>query len=66
MTDPVLVVKDFTVEFWVDGVWYPAAINMNFQVKPGEVLAIVGIRFRQINDGSGFDESARFQRAHYR
>jgi peptide/nickel transport system ATP-binding protein len=42
MTEAVLKVKDFTVEFWVDGVWYPAAINMNFEVKPGEVLAIVG------------------------
>jgi peptide/nickel transport system ATP-binding protein len=42
MTDPILQVKDFTVEFWVDGVWYPAAINMNFDVEPGQVLAIVG------------------------
>ena len=42
MTEPVLRVRDFTVEFWVDGVWYPAAINMNFDVKAGEVLAIVG------------------------
>jgi len=42
MSEPILKVKDFTVEFWVDGVWYPAAINMNFQIAPGEVLAIVG------------------------
>jgi len=42
MSEPVLSVKDFTVEFWVDGVWYPAAKNMNFDLKPGQVLAIVG------------------------
>jgi len=42
MTEPILTVENFTVEFWVDGVWYPAAINMNFQVQPGQVLAIVG------------------------
>lgn len=42
MTEPILKVENFTVEFWVDGVWYPAAINMNFEVLPGQVLAIVG------------------------
>jgi peptide/nickel transport system ATP-binding protein len=42
MSEPILKVRDFTVEFWVDGVWYPAAVKMNFEVKPGEVLAIVG------------------------
>ena len=42
MSDPILKVKDFCVDFWVDGTWYPAAINMNFKLKPGEVLAIVG------------------------
>ena len=42
MTEPILQVRDFTVEFWVDGVWYPAAIKMNFDVEPGKVLAIVG------------------------
>ena len=42
MSEPVLKVHDFTVEFWVDGVWYPAAVNMNFEVNPGQVLAIVG------------------------
>ena len=42
MADPVLSVKDFTVEFWVDGVWYPAAVNMNFAIEPGKVTAIVG------------------------
>lgn len=42
MTEPILKVKNFTVEFWVDGVWYPAAVDMNFEVVPGKVLAIVG------------------------
>lgn len=39
---PVLSVQDFTVEFWVDGVWYPAAVDMNFDVEAGKVTAIVG------------------------
>ena len=42
MSEPVLSVNDFTVEFWVDGVWYPAAKNMTFDLHPGQVLAIVG------------------------
>ncbi len=42
MSDPVLQVRDFTVEFWVDGTWYPAAVAMNFDVKAGTTLAIVG------------------------
>jgi len=42
MSEPVLKVKDFTVEFWVDGIWYPAAVTMNFEVNPSQVLAIVG------------------------
>jgi peptide/nickel transport system ATP-binding protein len=42
MSEPVLKVKDFTVEFWVDGTWYPAAVDMNFELNPGKVLAIVG------------------------
>ena len=42
MSESILEVKDFSVEFWVDGVWYPAASNMNFELKPGKVLAIVG------------------------
>ncbi|MEI8222965.1 MAG: ABC transporter ATP-binding protein [Actinomycetes bacterium] len=42
MAEPVLSVKDFTVEFWVDGIWYPAAIDMNFDVEAGKVTAIVG------------------------
>lgn len=42
MSEPILKVSDYTIEFWVDGVWYPAAVNMNFEVQPGQVLAIVG------------------------
>ena len=42
MTEPVLKVENLTIEFWVDGVWYPAAIEMNFEVQAGQVLAIVG------------------------
>jgi peptide/nickel transport system ATP-binding protein len=42
MSEAVLQVRDFTVEFWVEGVWYPAAVKMNFDVAPGQVLAIVG------------------------
>ena len=39
---PVLKVQNYTIEFWVDGTWYPAAIDMNFEVEAGRVLAIVG------------------------
>jgi len=42
VAEPILSVKDFTVEFWVDGVWYPAAVDMNFDVAAGKVTAIVG------------------------
>lgn len=42
MSETVLQVKNYNVDFWVEGVWYPAAIDMNFEVKAGKVLAIVG------------------------
>ena len=42
LTQPVLEVSNYCVDFWVEGVWYPAAIDMNFEVKAGKVLAIVG------------------------
>jgi peptide/nickel transport system ATP-binding protein len=42
MSEPVLKVSELTIEFLVDGQWYPAAINMNFEVDAGKVLAIVG------------------------
>jgi peptide/nickel transport system ATP-binding protein len=41
-SNPILQVSGYNVEFWVDGVWYPAAIDMNYEVAAGEVLAIVG------------------------
>jgi peptide/nickel transport system ATP-binding protein len=42
MTEPVLQVSNYSVDFWVEGIWYPAAIDMNFEVQAGKVLAIVG------------------------
>jgi peptide/nickel transport system ATP-binding protein len=42
MSEPILKVSNYSIDFWVDGVWYPAAVDMNFEVKPGQVLAIVG------------------------
>ena len=39
---PVLKVSNYSVEFWVDGVWYPAATNLNFELFPGQTLALVG------------------------
>lgn len=42
MKPNVLQVASYSIDFWVEGVWYPAAINMNFEVQAGKVLAIVG------------------------
>ena len=42
MSNPILDIKDFNVDFWVDGVWYPAVIGMNLELEPGKVTAIVG------------------------
>ena len=39
---PVLSVRNLDIDFWVDGVWYPAVIGAEFDLFPGEVLAIVG------------------------
>ncbi|WP_271986005.1 ABC transporter ATP-binding protein [Pseudoclavibacter terrae] len=41
-TTPILEVQDLSVEFWVGGDWVPAAKDINYVVRPGEVLAIVG------------------------
>ncbi len=48
----VLDVNGLNVDFWVDGVWYPAAIDVTYQVRQGEVLAIVG------ESGSGKTQSS--------
>lgn len=50
--ETVLEVTDLGVDFWVDGTFYPAAIDMNYNVKRGEVLAIVG------ESGSGKSSSS--------
>ena len=49
---PVLEVNGLQVDFWVDGTWYPAAIDMNYLVMPGKALAIVG------ESGSGKSSSS--------
>ena len=38
----VLEISDFNVDFWVDGVWYPAVIDMNLGLAAGKGTAIVG------------------------
>jgi peptide/nickel transport system ATP-binding protein len=50
--ETVLEVVDLGVDFWVDGTFYPAAIDLNYTVKRGEVLAIVG------ESGSGKSSSS--------
>ena len=39
---PVLEVRNLSVDFGVDKKWVPAAIDLNYYVNAGEVLAIVG------------------------
>ena len=39
---PVLRVDDLSIDFWVDGTWYPAVEGASFTLAAGEVLAIVG------------------------
>jgi peptide/nickel transport system ATP-binding protein len=50
--ETVLDVHGLGVDFWVDGEYYPAAIDLNYRVKRGEVLAIVG------ESGSGKSSSS--------
>lgn len=42
LEQPVLTVRDLNVSFGVEKKWIPAAIDLNYEVYPGEVLAIVG------------------------
>ncbi len=49
---PILEVRGLGVDFFVEGEWYPAAIDMDYDVRPGEVLAIVG------ESGSGKTQSS--------
>lgn len=39
---PVLEVRNLSVDFGVERQWVPAAMNLNYEVHAGEVLAIVG------------------------
>ena len=39
MSKPILEISGFNVDFWVDGVWYPAVIDMNLSLEPGKVTA---------------------------
>ena len=39
---PVLEVRNLSVDFGVDKEWVPAAVELNYHVNAGEVLAIVG------------------------
>jgi len=42
LPETILAVENLGVDFWVEGEFYPAAIDMNYVVRRGEVLAIVG------------------------
>ncbi|MBA4346777.1 MAG: glutathione ABC transporter ATP-binding protein [Microbacterium sp.] len=48
----MLEVTGLGVDFWVDGEFYPAAVDLDYTVKRGEVMAIVG------ESGSGKSSSS--------
>lgn len=39
---PILEVRGLGVEFFVEDEWFPAAVDVSYEVRSGEVLAIVG------------------------
>ncbi|KAM9861564.1 ABC transporter ATP-binding protein [Leucobacter sp. BZR 635] len=41
-TRPVLEMNGLSVDFAVDGVWNPAAIGLEYRIRPGEIVAVVG------------------------
>ncbi len=49
---PILEVENLNVSFYVDGDWFPAAIDVSYHIDAGEVLAIVG------ESGSGKTQSS--------
>ena len=50
--DTILEVRGLNVDFFVEDQWYPAAIDVSYDVHAGEVLAIVG------ESGSGKTQSS--------
>ena len=38
----VLEMNGLSVDFAVDGVWNPAAIDLSYRIRPGEIVAVVG------------------------
>ena len=50
--EPILDVRDLSVNFWVNNEWFTAAENVSYTLKAGETLAIVG------ESGSGKTQSS--------
>jgi peptide/nickel transport system ATP-binding protein len=42
LDQPIIEVEGLGIDFWVNGKWIPAAEDVNYVVRPREVLAIVG------------------------